>query len=68
MDEKDDVHNINLNQFPNCFSRQDYHHLGLTDIDIEFWGLDKPGAPSPQAAGFVILDILDGEYGDDIEP
>ena len=35
---------------PNGRKRQEYYDAGLSDTDIEYWGLDQPGAPEPQAA------------------
>ena len=57
-------------QLPNGHTRQEYYSIGFSDMDIDFWGLDKPGAPSPEVASFVFLDVLaDEEDGDgDGEP
>ena len=43
-------------RLPNGRTRQEYYDAGISDSEIEFWGLDQPGAPGPQAAGFVIMD------------
>ncbi len=53
---------------PNGRTRQEYYDAGISDQEIEFWGLDQPGAPGPQAAGFVIMDMLDGDWDGDGEP
>jgi len=44
---------------PSGHRRSEYHRYGATDGDIEFWGLDQPGAPPPDAAGWVVMDLLD---------
>ncbi len=44
---------------PNGYQRQDYYAYGINDADIEYWGLDQPGAPEPFAAGIAIADITD---------
>ena len=44
---------------PSGHSRSEYHRYGAADGDIEFWGLDQPGAPPPEAAGWVIGDMMD---------
>ena len=49
---------------PSGFTRAEYHEWGISDTDIELWGLDQPGAPSPFSAGFVIGDLLDGDFDD----
>jgi hypothetical protein len=43
---------------PSGYSRSEYRDYGATDDDIEFWGLDQPGAPPPEAAGWVVMDML----------
>ena len=53
---------------PNGHTRQEYYDAGLSDTDIEYWGLDQPGAPAPLAAGFLIMDMLDGDWDGDGEP
>lgn len=45
--------------FPNGFRRSDYHRQGINDEDIDFWGLDKHGAPPPHTAGWVVGDIIE---------
>jgi len=35
--------------------------------DIENWSLDQSGAPSPKAAGWVLMDLMDGNLDGDIE-
>jgi hypothetical protein len=52
---------------PSGYRRAEYHDLGISDSDIELWGLDQPGAPSPYAAGWVIADMLDGDFDGDID-
>jgi len=52
---------------PNGHKRSDYYDLGYTDKDIEFWGLNQPGAPDPHVAGFEILDAMDGDYDGEID-
>ena len=47
---------------PNGHTRQDFHDAGYSDKDIEFWGLDKPGAPDPISAGYIIADLFDGNF------
>jgi hypothetical protein len=54
-------------RLPNGYTRKDYHDYGFTDYDIEFWGLDQPGAPSPDATGLVIADFFDGNFDGDID-
>jgi hypothetical protein len=44
---------------PNGHTRKEYYDLGFSDMEIDFWGLDQPGAPGPEAAGFVIMDMLE---------
>ena len=56
-----------LNPLPNGHIRQEYYEIGFSDMDIDFWGLDKQGAPSPQVASFVFLDML-ADDGRDGEP
>jgi type III secretory pathway component EscS len=41
------------------YLRGDYYDYGATDNDIEFWGLDQPSAPSPDVAGWAVMDALD---------
>jgi hypothetical protein len=52
---------------PYGYRKRDYYRLGFTDSDIEIWGLDQEKAPEPSAAGWVILDLLDGDLDGDIE-
>jgi hypothetical protein len=42
--------------FPNGHKRSEYHELGITDSEIEFWGLDQFGAPDPLSAGMIVMD------------
>ncbi len=44
---------------PNGYRRRDYHRLGITDDEIDFWGPDQPGAPEPEASGWVVWDMLE---------
>ena len=44
---------------PSGHRRSEYHRYGATDGDIEFWGLDQPGAPPPEAAGWAVMDLMD---------
>lgn len=41
------------------YRRSEYHRYGVTDEDIEFWGLDQPGAPPPDAVWWAVMDLLD---------
>lgn len=52
---------------PNGYTRLEYLDNGFSNKDIEFWGLDQPGAPPPHAAGWEILDAMDGDYDGDID-
>ena len=52
---------------PNGRTRQEYYDTGFSEMDIEYWGLDQPGALDPYAAGFVIMDMLDGDWNSDGE-
>ena len=52
---------------PNGYTRQEYYDAGFSDSDIEFWGLDKPGALDPHVAGFEIMDEMDGNYDGEID-
>ena len=54
-------------RLPNGYTRKDYYDHGFTDFDIEYWGMDQPGAPEPFAAGWVIWDALDGELDGEID-
>jgi hypothetical protein len=54
-------------RLPNGYTRKDYYDYGFTDFDIEYWGLDRPGAPEPFAAGWVVWDMLDGELDGEID-
>ena len=54
-------------RLPNGYTRSDYRNYGMTDFDIEFWGLDQPGAPEPPMAGWMIWDMLDGELDGEID-
>ena len=47
------------NLLPSGHRRGEYHRYGATDGDIEFWGLDQLGAPPPDVAGWVVMDLLD---------
>ena len=52
---------------PNGWRRKDYYDYGLTDLDIECWGMDLPGAPEPAISGFVIMDMADGDFDGEID-
>ena len=52
---------------PNGYNRKDYYSQGYSDFDIEFWGLDQSGAPSPEAAGWVLMDLMDGDLDEEVE-
>jgi hypothetical protein len=54
-------------RLPNGYTRKDYYDHGFTDFDIEYWGMDQPGAPEPFAAGWVVWDMLDGELDGEID-
>ncbi len=54
-------------RLPNGYTRSDYHDYGLSDADIDCWGLDQPDAPEPAAAGWAIMDMLDGDFDGDID-
>ncbi len=54
-------------RLPNGYTRKDYHDYGFSDFDIEFLGMDQPGAPGPSMAGWVIWDALDGELDGEID-
>ena len=41
------------------YLRSDYRSYGATDEDIEFWGLDQPGAPPPDVAGWAVMELLE---------
>ena len=61
------THSQGSTRLPKGYSRQDYYQYGYTDADIECWGLDQPGAPSPAASGFAIADMMDGDLDGDID-
>ena len=52
---------------PNGWRRKDYYEYGLTDNDLEFWGLDLPGAPEPALSGIVLMDMADGCFDGSID-
>ena len=52
---------------PNGWRRKDYYDYGLTDLDIECWGMDLPGAPEPALSGIVIMDVADGDFNGEID-
>ena len=56
-----DLNERDENSLPNGYTHKDYYDYGYSDFDIEYWGLDQPGAPSPPAAGFVISDMMDDD-------
>ncbi len=45
--------------FPSGHRRSEYHSYGYTDDDIALWGLDRPGAPPPDAVWRAVVDLLD---------
>ena len=51
---------------PNGWCRKHYYEYGLTDFDIECWGMDLPGAPEPALSGIVIMDMADGAFDGEI--
>jgi len=59
--------NQNQKTLPNGYTRQDYNDYGYSDFDKEYWGLDQPSAPSPETSGFVIADMMDGDFDGDID-
>lgn len=65
FDEEDE--DASLEELSNGFMRQDYYDVGFTDTDIELWGLDQPGAPNPDMAGFVISDMQDGKIDGELD-
>jgi len=44
---------------PNGLRRSDCHDYGISDDEIEFWGLDQPGTSPPETAGWVVWDMMD---------
>lgn len=52
---------------PNGYTRKEYNDMGYSDSDIEFWGLDQTGAPGPEAAGWVLTDLMDGDLDGEID-
>jgi len=52
---------------PNGYTKQEYYKYGYSDFDIEYWGLDQPSAPSPETSGFIIADMMDGDFDGDID-
>ena len=54
-------------QLPNGYTRKDYYDFGLSDFDIEYWGMDQPGAPGPSMASLVIWDLLDSEFSGEFD-
>ena len=38
------------------YRRSEYHKYGATDEDIDFWGLDQPGAPAPEERRWAVWD------------
>lgn len=45
---------------PNGYTVADYERYGISRDEVEFWGLDQPGAPPPDTAGWVVWDMVDG--------
>ena len=60
-------HNPLSETLPNGYRRDEYHSYGISDFEIEFWGLDQPGAPAPGISGWVIMDMLDGDLDGNID-
>ena len=52
---------------PNGYKRGEYYEQGFSDFDIDFWHLDQLGAPSPQAAGWILTDLMNGDFGGEID-
>jgi len=52
---------------PNGHLLGEYYQKGFSDQDIEYWGLDQPGAPDPNVAGWEIMDAMDGDYDGEID-
>ena len=52
---------------PNGHTRSEYYEQGYSDSDIENWGLDQTGAPSPHAAGWVLNDLMDDDFDGEID-
>ena len=52
---------------PNGYTRGDYHERSFSDADIDVWGLDMPGAPDPDSAGWVVMDMADGDFDGEID-
>lgn len=53
--------------FPNGYTRVDYYEAGFSEGAIEYFGLDKPVAPGPNAAVWEIGDFMDGDYDGEID-
>ena len=53
--------------FPNKHTYQDYEKYGFTEADMDFWGLDQPGAPEPKTAGWIVMDAMDGKIDGHID-
>jgi hypothetical protein len=49
---------------PSGYRRSEYRAYGATDDDIQFWGLDQPGAPPSSAAGWAAWDVMDAMDAD----
>lgn len=58
---------LNDSCLPNGHTRQEYSDAGFSAVDIEYWGLNQPGAPDPLAAGFVSMDMMDGNFEGEID-
>ena len=52
---------------PSGYTRRQYKEYGATDGDIEYWGLDQPGAPDPKVAGWIAWDVADQMDEDEAE-
>jgi len=52
---------------PNGHKRSEYYEQGYSDLDINMWGLNLSGAPSPQAAGWVLMDMMNGDFDGEID-
>ena len=54
-------------ELPNGHTRGEYHERGFSDEAIDDFGLNQPGAPGPNVAGWEIADFMDGDYDGEID-